>query len=79
MLFNSLTFILNREHFPTARQVTRNPLSYCFSPLVTKASVMILLTRFTGRSFVTEIPPMSPQSFGIINWARDGGVFSYMV
>jgi len=51
------------NRFPAAKQVTRNPLSYYLSPLVTKSGVMALLTKFTGHSFKTERPKMSKEQF----------------
>lgn len=52
---------LNR--FPTAEQVTRNPLAYYLSPLVTKASLMNLLTAITGHQFISETPELPPDEF----------------
>lgn len=52
---------LNR--LPTARQVSRSLPSYYLSPLVTKASVLVLAKAATGRSFVSEAPPMAREAF----------------
>jgi hypothetical protein len=52
---------LNR--LPTARQVSRSLPSSYLSPLVTKASVLVLATAATGRNFVSETPPMSREAF----------------
>lgn len=52
---------LNR--IPTARQVSRDLPSYYLSPLVTKASLLVLATAATGRTFTSELPPMSRDAF----------------
>lgn len=52
---------LNR--LPTARQVTRSLPAYYLSPLVTKASALVLLTAATGHNFVSEVPPMTRDAF----------------
>lgn len=55
---------LNRmNRLPTARQVSRDLPSYYLSPLVTKASVLVLATAATGRVFVDQLPPMSREDF----------------
>jgi len=60
----SLTNENNRlNRLPTARQVSRDLPSYYLSPLVTKASVLVLATAATGRSFVDEKPPMTREAF----------------
>jgi hypothetical protein len=51
------------NRLPTARQVSRSLLSYYLSPLVTKASVLVLATAATGRTFVDQLPPMSREEF----------------
>lgn len=51
------------DRIPTARQVTRSLPAYYLSPLVTKASALVLLTAATGRSFVSETPPMTRDAF----------------
>ncbi len=51
------------NRFPTARQVSRNFPAYYLSPLVTKASVLNLLTVATGRTLVDETPDMSREEF----------------
>ncbi|MBK8167702.1 MAG: hypothetical protein IPK64_17285 [bacterium] len=55
---------LNRmNRLPTARQVSRDLPSYYLSPLVTKASLLVLATAATGRTFVDQLPPMSREEF----------------
>ena len=55
---------LNRmNRLPTARQVSRDLPSYYLSPLVTKASLLVLATAVTGRTFVDQLPPMSREAF----------------
>ena len=51
------------NRFPVAREVARNPLSYYLSPLVTKATVMNILTWLSGHRFVDTEPDMSPAEF----------------
>lgn len=51
------------DRMPTARQVTRSLPAYYLSPLVTKASALVLLTAVTGHQFVSEIPPMTREAF----------------
>jgi hypothetical protein len=61
--FNIYTEANSMNRFPTARQVSRNFLSYYLSPLVTRASVLNIMTAVTGRQFVTEEPNMSREKF----------------
>lgn len=51
------------NRLPTAAQVSRSLPSYYLSPLVTKASVLVLATAVTGRTFVDQLPPMSREAF----------------
>lgn len=51
------------NRLPTARQVSRDVLSYYLSPLVTKASLLVLATAATGRTFVDQLPPLSREEF----------------
>jgi hypothetical protein len=51
------------NRFPTARQVSRSIPAYYLSPLVTKASLLNLLTAATGRELVNENPDMSREDF----------------
>lgn len=51
------------NRLPTARQVSRDVLSYYLSPLVTKASVLVMATAVTGRTFVDQLPPLSREEF----------------
>lgn len=51
------------NRLPTASQVSRDLPSYYLSPLVTKASLLVLASAITGRTLVDQAPPMSREEF----------------
>ncbi len=61
--FSIYTEANSMNRFPVARQVSRNFFSYYLSPLVTKASVVNILTATTDRQYVSEKPKMSREEF----------------
>jgi len=57
------------------RQVSRSLPPYYLSPLVTKASVLVLAAAATGRSFVGETPPMSREAFWQFQLGPDADLY----